>query len=113
MCVCECVCACVCVCLCVCVGGGRGLRNVRETYKGGGGFLETYESVHGGGRSKIVKFEPTYFLNDPQRHFRPLQAEQFKIIDTVLRRSVTEEKDKDVNFSKLIFRSLSCYLFYI
>ena len=105
---CVCVRVCVCVSMCVC---GRGERV--EKCRGGGGFLETYESVHGGGRSKIVKFEPTYFLNDPQRHFRPLQAEQFKIIDTVLRRSVTEEKDKDVNFSKLIFRSLSCYLFYI
>ena len=60
-----CVCVCVCVCV-VCVGGG----DERKMYEGGGGLLETYERVQGGRQgSKIVKFERTYFLNDPLLYF--------------------------------------------
>ena len=41
---------------CVFVSGGIGGRNIRTTYEGGGGLVELYESVHGGGASKITRF---------------------------------------------------------
>ena len=56
-----------CVCVCVCLGGLGRKMNMKRM-KEEGFFLKRAKAYKGGrGRgSKIVKFERTYFLNDPE-----------------------------------------------